>query len=37
MAKCKRKPSKGVKANGTLKKGFRYAKGGKVVKAKCKK
>ncbi len=24
----------GVKANGTLKKGYRYAKGGKVVKAK---
>jgi hypothetical protein len=28
--------SAGVKANGTLKKGFRYAKGGKVVKAKGK-
>lgn len=26
----------GVKANGTLKKGFRYAKGGRVVKAKKK-
>lgn len=24
----------GVKSNGTLKKGYRYAKGGKVVKAK---
>jgi hypothetical protein len=24
----------GVKANGTLKKGYRYAKGGRVVKAK---
>lgn len=28
---------KGVKANGRLKKGFRYAKGGRVVKAKKKK
>lgn len=26
----------GVKANGTLKKGYKYAKGGKVVKAKKK-
>lgn len=26
----------GVKANGTLKKGYRYAKGGRVVKAKKK-
>lgn len=25
----------GVKADGTLKKGFRYAKGGRVVKAKA--
>ncbi len=25
---------KGLKANGTLKKGFRYAKGGKIVKTK---
>lgn len=31
----KKKPRKeGVKADGTLKKGFRYAKGGRVVKAK---
>lgn len=37
MAK-KRKTSKkeGLKANGTLKKGYRYAKGGRVVKAKKK-
>jgi hypothetical protein len=27
----------GVKRDGTLKKGFRYAKGGKVIKAKPKK
>jgi hypothetical protein len=27
----------GVKKDGTLKKGFRYVKGGKVVKAKTKK
>lgn len=27
---------KGVKANGRLKKGYRYAKGGRVVKAKKK-
>nr|WP_294860240.1 hypothetical protein [uncultured Fluviicola sp.] len=26
----------GVKANGTLKKGYRYTKGGRVVKAKKK-
>ena len=26
-----------TKANGTLKKGFRFAKGGRVVKAKAKK
>lgn len=26
----------GVKADGTLKKGYRYAKGGRVVKAKTK-
>lgn len=34
----KKKPARkeGVKANGTLKKGFRYAKGGRVVKAKKK-
>ncbi len=25
--------AKGVKANGRLKKGYRYAKGGRVVKA----
>ena len=27
----------GVKRDGTLKKGYRYAKGGRVVKAKAKK
>lgn len=27
-------PKVGVKANGRLKKGYRYAKGGRVVKAK---
>nr|WP_322624498.1 hypothetical protein [uncultured Flavobacterium sp.] len=32
----KRSASAGVKANGTLKKGYRYAKGGRVVKAKAK-
>lgn len=38
MATKKRKTTKtGVKANGTLKKGYRYAKGGRVVKAKKKK
>lgn len=36
MARKKRTSAKaGVKANGTLKKGFRYAKGGRVVKAKA--
>ena len=35
--KAKRKTRAGVKANGTLKKGYRYAKGGRVVKAKKKK
>ncbi|MDI1233188.1 MAG: hypothetical protein PSX81_02775 [bacterium] len=33
-AKRKKSSSSGKKANGTLKKGFRYAKGGRVVKAK---
>lgn len=33
--KAKRR-SAGLKANGTLKKGYRYAKGGRVVKAKKK-
>lgn len=35
---CRRlvKPT-GVKADGTLKKGYRYMKGGRVVKAKAKK
>lgn len=34
MARRKAKKTKvGVKANGTLKKGYRYAKGGRVVKA----
>lgn len=42
MATKKKSPKKsatktGVKANGTLKKGYRYAKGGRVVKAKAKK
>lgn len=32
----KRKSRTGLKANGTLKKGYRYAKGGRVVKAKGK-
>ena len=40
MATKKRKSSKsraaGVKRDGTLKKGYRYAKGGRVVKAKSK-
>jgi len=37
MATKKRKSaSAGVKSNGTLKKGYRYAKGGRVVKAKSK-
>ena len=38
MAAKKRKGSKkaGVKRDGTLKKGYRYAKGGRVVKAKSK-
>lgn len=30
------KATKAKKANGTLKKGYRYAKGGRVVKAKKK-
>ena len=37
MATRKRKTTRskaGVKANGQLKKGYRYAKGGRVVKAK---
>lgn len=33
----KRSAAGGKKANGTLKKGFRYVKGGRVVKAKSKK
>lgn len=36
MAKRKRTSKTGVKSNGTLKKGYRYAKGGRVVKAKKK-
>ncbi len=37
MAKKSRRTAKvGLKANGTLKKGYRYAKGGRVVKAKRK-
>ncbi len=34
--KAKRKSTLGKKANGTLKKGFKYLKGGRVVKAKAK-
>ncbi len=34
MARKKRKSKKGLKANGKLKKGFRYNKRGQVVKAK---
>lgn len=37
MATKKRAPAGSKKADGTLKKGFRYAKGGKIVKAKAKK
>jgi hypothetical protein len=37
MATKKRAPAGAKKANGTLKKGFRYAKGGRIVKAKAKK
>lgn len=34
----KRRKSKiGIKANGRLKKGYRYAKGGRVVKARARK
>lgn len=33
----KKSPKAGVKANGTLKKGYKYKKGGAVVKAKAKK
>lgn len=36
MATKKRSPAGAKKADGTLKKGFRYAKGGRVVKAKKK-
>lgn len=36
MAKSTKKRPEGVKQNGTLKKGYKYAKGGKVVKAKSK-
>lgn len=32
--KARKKSRVGVKADGTLKKGYRYAKGGRVVKAK---
>ncbi len=35
-AKRKSTAKEGVKSNGRLKKGFRYAKGGRVVKAKKK-
>ena len=33
---AKRRSHLGMKANGQLKKGYRYAKGGRVVKAKSK-
>ena len=38
MAKKRKSVSKatGTKANGSLKKGFRFAKGGRIVKAKKK-
>lgn len=36
MAKRKIGKKAATKANGTLKKGFRYAKGGRIVKAKKK-
>lgn len=36
MAKKKTIQKEGLKANGTLKKGYRYAKGGRIVKAKKK-
>lgn len=36
MATKKAKAKVGVKQNGTLKKGFKYAKGGRVVPAKKK-
>lgn len=36
MAAKKRKSTAGKKADGTLKKGYRYKKGGGVVKAKKK-
>lgn len=36
MATKKRTTKTGVKRDGTLKKGYRYAKGGRVVKAKAK-
>lgn len=34
MRKKKTKQKEGLKANGTLKKGYRYEKGGKIVKTK---
>lgn len=36
MATKKRSAPGGKRADGTLKKGFRYAKGGRVVKVKAK-
>lgn len=36
MAKRKTKSTTAKKANGQLKKGYRYAKGGRIVKAKKK-
>jgi hypothetical protein len=37
MATKKRAPAGAKKADGTLRKGFRYAKGGRIVKAKARK
>ena len=34
MPKKRRARAAGLKSNGTLKKGYRFAKGGRVVKAK---
>lgn len=36
MATKKRNPTGAKRANGTLKKGFCYAKGGRIVKTKAK-
>lgn len=36
MATKKRNPAGAKRTNGTLKKGYRYAKGGRIIKAKAK-